>query len=130
MFVAGLATVRGRDPEVLKRRLPDGLIRKALVMLCLTLAFINVATLLLMLTESAGIGSEQLAFEKISFEVVSAFATVGLSTGITTELTPLGRIIIMACMFAGRVGPLSMVLAVGRRHVRPFQYPEENIMIG
>ncbi|MCB9936038.1 MAG: Trk family potassium uptake protein [Planctomycetes bacterium] len=130
MLLAVVATLRGRPTEAFKRRIPEALIRKSLVMLFLVLTFTNTALLLLMLTEADGIGSVEQGFEKLAFEVVSAFCTVGLSTGITTELTGLGKLIIIACMYVGRVGPLTLVLAIGSKQPRKFEYPEEQVMIG
>ena len=130
MVLAVVATLRGRSTEAFKRRIPDSLIRKSLVMLVLALAFINTATLGLMLSESHGAAGGAFGFEKVTFEVVSAFCTVGLSTGITAELTALGKVIIILCMFVGRVGPLTLVLAIGRRNARRFEYPDETVMIG
>jgi len=70
----------------------------------------------------------------IIFELFSAFGTVGLSAGITPNLTNIGKIIIIIIMFIGRVGPLTMVLAIGqtRQHRKSieFQYPEESVIIG
>ncbi|MBZ0136443.1 MAG: hypothetical protein K8I27_08740 [Planctomycetes bacterium] len=130
MLLAVISTVRGRAPEAFKRRIPELLIRKSLVMLVLALTFIFVATLLLTITESEGMGAQKYGFEHILFEAASAFCTVGLSSGVSAELTPAGRLIIIACMYIGRIGPLTLVLAVGRRHVRKFEYPEEQVMIG
>jgi len=65
------------------------------------------------------------------FEVVSAFATVGLSLGITPELSVPSKFVIMAAMFIGRIGPLTLLIALSKRETRGvFNYPEENIMIG
>lgn len=130
MGLAVLATLRGRNTEAFNRKLPDLLIRKALVMLVLALIFINFATLALMLTESTGAAGGKYGFEQITFEVVSAFCTVGLTTGITSELTGAGKFIIVACMFIGRVGPLTLVLAIGTRKTKAFEYPDEQVMIG
>ncbi|MDC1141998.1 potassium transporter TrkG [Planctomycetota bacterium] len=130
MGLAVLATLRGRNAEAFGRQLPDQLIRKALVMLVLALVFMNFATLGLMLTERTGAAGGQYGFEQITFEVVSAFCTVGLTTGITNELTGAGKFIIIACMFVGRVGPLTLVLAIGSRRAKPFEYPSERVMIG
>jgi trk system potassium uptake protein TrkH len=89
-----------------------------------------VAVLALLLTEENGVAARLHGFQQLVFEVVSAFCTVGLSTGITAELTPPGKLIIIACMYVGRVGPLTLVLAIGRRAAQKFEYPEENVMIG
>lgn len=130
MIIAVLSTVRGRPTESFRRRIPEQLIRKSLVMLVIALAFIFTATLLLTVTESTGMGAKQYGFEHLLFEAASAFCTVGLSSGATSELTPAGRVIIIVCMYCGRIGPLTLVLAIGRRHVQKFEYPEESIMIG
>lgn len=130
MILAVVSTVRGRAPEAFKRRIPELLIRKSLVMLVLALSFIFVATLLLTITEAEGMGAQKYGFEHILFEAASAFCTVGLSSGVSAELTPGGRLIIIGCMYCGRIGPLTLVLAVGRRYVRKFEYPEEQVMIG
>lgn len=130
MILAVLSTVRGRPPEAFKRRIPELLIRKSLVMLVLALSFIFVATLLLTITEAEGMGAQKYGFEHILFEAASAFCTVGLSSGVSSELTPAGRLIIIACMYCGRIGPLTLVLAIGRRYARKFEYPEEQVMIG
>jgi trk system potassium uptake protein len=65
------------------------------------------------------------------FEVVSAFGTVGLSMGLTPSLTAAGKLIIIVVMFIGRIGPLTMALALGERHDRDrFAYPTEGVMVG
>ena len=65
------------------------------------------------------------------FEAVSAFGTVGLSTGITASLSAAGKLVLVALMYVGRVGPLTLVLAVGPRPSRGrFRYAEENVMVG
>lgn len=130
MMLSVLATLRGRSTEAFHRRLPEGLIRKSLVMLVLVLVFINAATLALMISESGGIAAAGNGFETVTFEVVSAFCTVGLSMGATAKLTTAGKLIIILCMFVGRVGPLTLVLALGSRSRQRFEYPDEGVMIG
>jgi trk system potassium uptake protein TrkH len=128
--LAVFATIRGRPTEAFKRRIPEALIRKSLVMLFLVFAFTNVGVMALMLTEESGIAASNHGFQKLVFEVVSAFCTVGMTTGITPELTAPGKLIIITCMYLGRVGPLTLVLAIGRRAAQRFEYPEESVMIG
>ena len=72
------------------------------------------------------------SFLALFFEVTSAFSTVGLSLGITPFLSVLGKIVITVMMFIGRVGPLTLVLAIGSRAVVPskVEYPEGKILIG
>ena len=68
---------------------------------------------------------------RILFETTSAFGTVGLSAGITPVLSDIGKILISITMFAGRIGPLTLALAVAMREEKSlFSYPEEQIMVG
>jgi len=63
--------------------------------------------------------------------VVSAFVTVSLSSGVTPTLTSLGKALIAMTMFAGRVGPLTLALAIAIREERlVYRYPEERVMVG
>ncbi len=66
------------------------------------------------------------------FETISALSTVGLSTGVTTEFSSTGRVMLCLAMFVGRVGPLALVLSVfrSRRAGEDFQYPEEELVVG
>jgi len=99
-------------------------VHRALTVVVLALAFVIVATLLLAVTEEADSSS-------LAFEVVSAFGTVGLSTGITPELSGAGRLIVMLAMLVGRLGPLYIGLAlVQRQRVRDYRYPVEPVRIG
>jgi trk system potassium uptake protein TrkH len=74
---------------------------------------------------------EPFAFERILFEVVSAFGTVGLSTGITGSLTPISKVMIIILMFTGRIGPMTLMIAFSQRpeQIR-VKYPEGDILIG
>jgi trk system potassium uptake protein TrkH len=75
--------------------------------------------------------TENFSFIQTYFETVSAFGTVGLSTGITPNLSDYGKIIVMICMFIGRLGPLTMVLAIRNvQGTRLVTYPEERVMVG
>jgi len=75
--------------------------------------------------------SEDLPFLALLFESVSAFGTVGLSRGITGALSPAGKSIIMLMMFLGRIGPLTLIAAVGgsSKRVR-LEFPRADIMLG
>ncbi|MCU0949287.1 MAG: TrkH family potassium uptake protein [Porphyrobacter sp.] len=72
-----------------------------------------------------------LALPDILFECISAFATVGLSTGITADLPPSAQVVIVLLMFIGRVGTITVAtaLAVGR-NPRPYRFPKENLIVG
>jgi trk system potassium uptake protein TrkH len=106
---------------------------RALALALLAWALVSVAVGVLVATETRGVpaGQAEPRFLALMFEAVSAFATVGLSTGITPSLSASGKLVLVALMFAGRVGPLTLVLAVGpRRQEGRFRYAEENVMVG
>jgi len=72
-------------------------------------------------------------FLTVLYETTSAFGTVGLSLGLTPELSTVGRIIIIFTMYTGRVGPLTLALVLAKRQRRPkpiIKYAEEKIMVG
>ncbi|HET7580423.1 MAG TPA: potassium transporter TrkG, partial [Bacillales bacterium] len=85
--------------------------------------FIFIAIFILSLTENA-------SFIDVAFEVVSAFATVGLSTGLTGHLSVTGQIVIMCMMFIGKLGPLSLVFLLASPEVKKIRYPDGKIFIG
>jgi Trk-type K+ transport system membrane component len=69
--------------------------------------------------------------DQIFFEVVSAFGTVGLSTGITAQMPPFGQVILMALMFGGRLGLVVVATALAVRQTKVhFEYPKERPLIG
>jgi trk system potassium uptake protein len=71
------------------------------------------------------------AFERVLFETISAFSTVGLSTGITPDLPLPAHLLIVALMFVGRIGPLTLASALAlREQSRRRQLPEERMIIG
>jgi trk system potassium uptake protein TrkH len=120
------ATLQGRD-EVLcyQRKIPAPLILKAISVLVGSSIVVFVSTLLVSLFQS------NLEFEQILFEIVSAFATVGLSTGITGSLSVPSQLVVIATMYIGRVGVLLLVLAImGDPKPTSVEYPEENLLVG
>lgn len=124
-----LSVARGQnDVCVLGRRLPSGLLRRALSILFITLIILLAGTMVLTLAERDG-----MPFIDLLFESASAIATVGVSAVGTPNLSLISRITLIPMMFFGRVGPLTMALALANKqsatqnHLR---YPEENIVIG
>jgi len=115
----------GRDDiELFKRRLGKETIYNALSIVLIALLLVVTVTMILTITEEA-------EFLDLFFEAVSAFGTVGLSTGVTGSLSIIGRIVIILTMFAGRVGPLTIALAVGERKDKVnIRYPKEKILVG
>lgn len=127
VFVATIgAIVRNRDDvEFFGRSIPIGQVYNAIAVVVLSSMWIIFATFLLLITEM------HLGFMQILFETVSAFGTCGLSTGITSQLSSLGKIIIVTTMFVGRIGSLTMVLALSKERSKTlYKYPEERIAIG
>ncbi|HQB97547.1 MAG TPA: potassium transporter TrkG, partial [Candidatus Cloacimonadota bacterium] len=74
---------------------------------------------------------ETLPFEQLMFEAISAFGTVGLSMGITSQLSEAGKLLITLLMYIGRIGPLTLIYALSMRKRQPnLAYAEEKIAIG
>jgi len=133
LVLLGIARLRGRRrPHVFKRTLTEASIFKAASVIMISAAVITIAVMALMMSELGGLSHLQSRgrFLELFFEAVSAFGTVGLSTGVTGDLSMAGRIILSALMFTGRLGPMVIGLAVSRERSSRFQYAEENIMIG
>ena len=133
LAVLGVSRLRGFSrPQVFRRTLTDASMSKATSVVMISAAVITLAVMVLMVSELGGISHTQTRgrFLELFFETISAFGTVGLSTGMTDTLTPFGRITISALMFIGRLGPMVIGLAVSRERVNRFQFAEENIMIG
>jgi len=121
-----VSTLRGRkETESFKRNLPRDLVNKSLAIISIAMAWVIIVTFVLSITEDAD-------FMSILFEVISAFGTVGLSLGITTQLSVVGKLVITITMFVGRIGPLTLFMALAQRHQMPatISYPDEEIMIG
>jgi len=114
----------GRQAEAFGRTIPSPVLRQALSVAFLAVNVIVFATLALM-------ALTPFSFAQCLFEVISAFSIVGLSTGITADLGTPGQLIIAALMFMGRIGPLTLVLALAlRERVRLYDFPEERPLIG
>lgn len=120
-----LAELRG-DPEVTigNRSISSVVIRSALTIALLAVMLVSVATLLVMLMTDVG-------FDAALFECTSAFATVGLSTGITSDLPADAQVVLIGLMFLGRVGTITAASAfVLRQRVPRYHLPEEQPIIG
>ncbi|MHB8765692.1 MAG: TrkH family potassium uptake protein [Deferrisomatales bacterium] len=122
-----------RRVSLFQRTLPEETVSRAVSLLVASFAFVTAALFVLLATEVGSVPhrSDGGRFLELFFETVSAFGTVGLSTGITPSLTPGGRLLLTAVMFVGRLGPLTLALAVGLKRERgKFLYAEENVMVG
>ena len=129
-----VARWRGRGrASVFHRTIPHAVMDRALLLAMLAWALVSLAIGLLAMVETgdAPYLDEQPRFVAMMFEAVSAFGTVGLSTGITPTLAAGSKLVLIALMFAGRVGPLTLVLAISPRTQKGrFRYAEENVMVG
>ncbi|MCL6634904.1 MAG: TrkH family potassium uptake protein [Peptococcaceae bacterium] len=125
LSLAVLSQVAGReDAEIFGRRIPKIQIYKSLAIMFMAVALVMTIAFLLEITEEAD-------FLKVLFETVSAFGTVGLTMGLTPELTTAGRLLIITTMFLGRLGPLTVAFALAQRRKRALiRFPEENIIVG
>lgn len=126
------ATLRGRkNIETMKRSIPTRVLTRAITIIGIMFSLWFVVTTVLEFTEAQSTFSH--TFIDLLFEVASALGTVGLTTGITPHLSPYGKILIMICMFIGRLGPISIAVALQRRlHTGDdaIVLPEDNVMIG
>ena len=117
--------VKGRrDASLFGRRFGRGIERQALTVFVAASTLITLASMYILAVT-------RLPMEQVLFETISAFSTVGLSTGITADLPPSALIVLCALMFVGRVGTITVAtaLALGTEP-QPFRYPEENPIVG
>lgn len=113
--------------EIRGRRIPKDQVNKAIAIVSLSLSWIILTTFLLLITEKGW------SFSDLLFESVMAFANVGICMGITPTLSLAGKCFIMISMIIGRIGSLTLILAITfSRHKKTveFSYPEERIMLG
>ncbi len=124
------STVKGYDSIVaFKRRIPFDVVSRALTIIMIGFFAVVVGVGMLSFTED-------FTFMEILFEVISAFATVGTTLGITPMLSTVGKVIIIILMFIGRLGPITITVALmvkkgdndGQKN--KIQYPEEKVMVG
>ncbi|QQR90507.1 MAG: hypothetical protein IPJ88_01820 [Myxococcales bacterium] len=125
LVMAVIGALRGRwQVNVFKRHIPNQTVFRAASITALAAFGVLCASILLY-------ASQHMPAELIAFEVVSAMGTVGLSLGATALLGSFGKVVIMICMFIGRVGPLSaLTLFHLDRKVSEWFYPEEDIDVG
>lgn len=134
LIATSRAIVSGREEvRLMRRSLSRKVVQEAICVALFAIGVVILICMLLLVTEKNLVvyTSEKGHLLKLLFETVSAFGTVGLSTGITPSLTTLGRLLITITMFVGRIGPLTLALIIAHREKRSlFHYPEEDVMIG
>jgi Trk-type K+ transport system membrane component len=119
------AEMRGDpDVEVGRRRVPGTNQRQALAVALLAIGVIALSTFVME-------ALSEFTFDQVLFEVISAFATVGLSTGITADVPEAGQVLLVLLMYIGRIGPLTLASGLAlRERARRHQLPEERTIVG
>ncbi len=125
LMITTISVIRGnKDVTIFKRRIGEEIINRSLAIVTVGITLIILVATLLTITEDA-------IFLDLLFESTSAFATVGLSRGITPELSSIGKFIIVLTMYAGRVGPLTMAFAFAQKNkAQNYRYTEGTIIVG
>ena len=123
LFVLAYAR-RHKECRVFKRSISNEIIKKASTVIFINLSLIILAIIVITL-------SQPLALDDVMLETVSAMSTVGMTSGITRDLTAISKIMIIVLMYCGRVGSLSFALSFSeKRKIANIRYPEEDILIG
>lgn len=125
LILSTISMIKNEDKvTVFKREIDPKIVRKALAIIMVYIGLIFTVIFILSL-------SENFSIIDISYEVSSAFATVGTSRGITANLSNLGKILITISMYLGRIGPMTMAYSLGlKSKTKYIRYPEANISIG
>jgi len=128
LLLAVLAIIRNRGGvEAFGRTIAGDLVNKAITVTVMAVFVVAGATVLLLVLES----SHNWSFLQVLFEVMSAFGTVGLGLGITGGLTAAGKLLLCLVMLVGRIGPLTLVLAISQQGAKPaYEYPRATVMVG
>lgn len=121
-----ISVIKGReDTEVFGRRFTKEIVYKAFTIVFIGLSLVIGVTMILSYTESGA------SFIDLLYESASALGTAGLTLGLTPNLSPIGKVLIMLMMYIGRVGPLTVMLALTRKRKKSgYKYPEGKILIG
>ncbi|WP_309119195.1 TrkH family potassium uptake protein [Paenibacillus sp.] len=126
LLLAVMSSIRGREQvRIFNRNIAYEIVLRALSVILISLGVVMLVAFVLTITE------RNQDFIAILFEATSAFSTVGLSLGITFDLSPAGKLLLSVTMFAGRLGPLTLAYALAkRRRESTIGYPEEKVLIG
>lgn len=134
LFLSFISRYRSSgQPQAFHRSIAFDTVTRAAVLVSGAVLIIVIGVFLLQITELSGVPITEArgTFIELLFETVSAFGTVGLSTGITPALSTAGKSIIIVLMFVGRVGPLTLAaILLGSRRTPRLKYPDEDVMIG
>lgn len=126
LIMTVVCVVKGKqDTEINKRRISKEIVYRALAITIISLTLVITVTMILSITEV------KFPFEYYLYEATSAFGTVGITLGLTTKLSAIGKVVILLTMYAGRVGPLTLAIAFARKLKNSsIKYPEEKILVG
>ncbi len=135
ILVSMISLIKGREEiTVFKRSISPHVLQKALTVVVMMMAVVVCSVMVLSYTEADLLAANGGRFEifDIFYEVVSAITTVGITAGMTPELSDAGKIIISLCMYTGRVGPISLAVALTVRKGGSslIRYPEGNVIVG
>ena len=121
------------DVNIFHRRIPSAIVSRAISVVFFSSLVVIIFTMAVLIAQLSGLSAVETrgSFLNLLFEVVSAFGTVGLSTGVTPKLNDTSKLLITVTMFIGRLGPLTVALAVrGRESAVRFKYVQEEVLIG
>ena len=122
-YVIGIVKKK-ENVEIFNRRLDWEIMNRALAILVLATTYVSIVIMLMLIAEN-------FSPEEIVFEVISAFGTVGLTLGITPDLSTFSKLLLIFTMFVGRLGPMTFALAIGETKKKALsKYPKENILVG
>lgn len=127
LLLAVWSLIRGReDVQVYKRRIELTNILQALAVVVIAASLVLLITFALSMTEKPDTD-----FLTLLFEATSAVSTVGLSMGLTPELSPAGKVLLIIAMYIGRLGTLTAAYALAKKHLSSrYRYPQEKVLIG
>ncbi len=125
LLMATHSEIKGHEDVVaFNRRIPISTIRKALALIMVSLTWVTGVSLLLTMSES-------MPYINLLFETASAFGTVGLTRGVTPNLTSFGKVLIMCTMYLGRTGPLTLAYAISKREKKKrYREPKGDVLVG
>ena len=132
VLVAVLSTIKGRsNATAFGRVIPQTQVQRAMTIGAVATGFVFIIALILTFMENEILEAAGISFIDLLFESVSAFGTVGFSTGVTSQLSDPGQVLLVIAMFIGRMGPMTIALAMVARGTREiFRFAEERVTIG
>jgi trk system potassium uptake protein TrkH len=132
VVLSAYSTIRGKkNIELFKKRIPEGVVFRSHSIFMFALSGIILGIFVLSITEAGLMESGQFRMMDLVYEEVSAFSTVGASTGVTPYLSFAGKVVVIVSMYIGRLGTLTVAYALSRNiSSTNYKYPEESFMVG